>query len=253
MKPSIKIINSTIDFPIYESSDYSFRNKISQIGSRIGFGKTKISKKGIKVIRGLNNINININEGDKIGILGPNGSGKTTLLKLLAGIYAPTSGKVETTGKVCSMIDLGFGFHNDATGFENILISRVMQGESIKNVSEIYNSVDSFSGLGEYLDLPFRAYSSGMKSRLALSSALNSIPDILLVDEFFSTGDLNFTKISQDKIEEIIDRSSIMLFASHDLGLIKKICSKAIYMKNGSIKFLGDVKEASDMYKKDYN
>ena len=128
-----------------------------------------------------------------------------------------------------------------------------MQGESIKNVSEIYNSVNSFSGLGEYLDLPFRAYSSGMKSRLALSSALNSIPDILLVDEFFSTGDLNFTKISQDKIEEIIDRSSIMLFASHDLGLIKKICSKAIYMKNGSIKFLGDVKEASDMYKKDYN
>ena len=105
----------------------------------------------------------------------------------------------------------------------------------------------------EYLDLPFRAYSSGMKSRLALSSALNNTPDILLIDEFFSTGDLNFTKKSRDKIEDIIDKSSIMLFASHDLDLIKKICTKAIYMKNGSVEFFGDVEKASDMYQTDYN
>ncbi len=253
MKPSIKIKNSTLDFPIYENSDYSLRNKISQIGNKIGFGKTKITKKGIKIIRGLNNISLEINEREKIGILGPNGSGKTTLLKLLAGIYQPTSGKVEIVGKVCSMIDLGFGFHNDATGFENILISKVMQGESIKDITQIYNSVESFSNLGEYLDLPFRAYSSGMKSRLALSSALNNTPDILLIDEFFSTGDLNFTKKSRDKIEDIIDKSSIMLFASHDLDLIKKICTKAIYMKNGSVEFFGDVEKASDMYQTDYN
>jgi len=252
MKPSIKIINSTLDFPIYEGSDQSFRNKITQIGNKIGFAKTEISNKGIRVIRGLNNISIDIQEGDKIGILGPNGSGKTTLLKLLSGIYQPTSGKVETVGKICSMIDLGFGFHNDATGFENILISRVMQGESIKDKKEIFRSVESFSGLGEYLDLPFRTYSSGMKARLALSSALNNVPDILLIDEFFSTGDLDFTEKSRYKIEEMIDRSSIMLFASHDLSLIKKICSKAIYMKNGSIKFFGDVKEASKKYQAEY-
>tara|TARA_Y100000816_G_C26104548_1_gene586450 strand:- start:1344 stop:2105 length:762 start_codon:yes stop_codon:yes gene_type:complete len=252
MNPSIKVINSTLDFPIFEGADFSFRNKISEIGGKIGFGKTEISKKGIKVVRGLNNINIQINVGDKIGILGPNGSGKTTLLKLLAGIYTPTSGKVEIKGKICSMIDLGFGFHNDATGFENILLSKVMHGESIDNVKEIYDLVEEFSGLGEYLDLPFRTYSSGMKSRLALSSALSNVPDILLIDEFFSTGDINFTEKSKNKIKEIIDRSSIMLFASHDLSLINKICSKAIYMKNGSIKYFGDVKEASKKYQEEY-
>ncbi len=252
MNPSIKVINSTLDFPIFEGADFSFRNKISEIGSKIGFGKTEISKKGVKVVRGLNNINIQINVGDKIGILGPNGSGKTTLLKLLAGIYTPTSGKVEIKGKICSMIDLGFGFHNDATGFENILLSKVMHGESIDNVKEIYDSVEEFSGLGEYLDLPFRTYSSGMKSRLALSSALSNVPDILLIDEFFSTGDINFTEKSKNKIKEIIDRSSIMLFASHDLSLINKICSKAIYMKNGSIQYFGNVKEASKKYQEEY-
>ena len=165
----------------------------------------------------------------------------------------PTSGEIEINGKVNSMIDLGFGFVDDATGYENIMLSRVIRGESIRDKDSIMSAAEEFSGLEQFLNLPIRTYSSGMKSRLALSSALYSVPDILLIDEFFSTGDLEFSKKSRSKIKEIMDNSSIMMFASHDLSLIKELCTKAIYMKNGSISYYGGIDEARLMYEKDYS
>lgn len=250
MQSYIKLKNCSLDFPIYEESDFSFRNKISGFG-RVSINKESSSKK--RLVRGLNDLNLDITKGDKIAIIGPNGSGKTTLLKLLAGIYTPTSGEIEINGKINSMIDLGFGFIDDATGYENIMLSRVIRGESIQNKKAIMKAAEEFSGLGEYLDLPMRTYSSGMKSRLALSSALYSVPDILLIDEFFSTGDLEFSKKSRSRIKEIMDNSSIMMFASHDLSLIRELCTKAIYMKNGNISYYGNVDEARLRYKKDYS
>jgi ABC-type polysaccharide/polyol phosphate transport system ATPase subunit len=251
MTSHIKLKNVSLDFPIYEGADFSFRNKISSFG-RLSLNKGNDNKVR-RVVRGLDNLNIDINTGDKIAIIGPNGSGKTTLLKLLAGIYMPTSGEIEINGKVNSMIDLGFGFVDDATGYENIMLSRVIRGESIRDKESIMNAAEEFSGLEQFLNLPIRTYSSGMKSRLALSSALYSVPDILLIDEFFSTGDLEFSKKSRSKIKEIMDNSSIMMFASHDLSLIKELCTKAIYMKNGSISYYGDIDEARLMYEKDYS
>ena len=250
MTSHIKLKNVSLDFPIYEGADFSFRNKISSFG-RLSLNKGNDNKVR-RIVRGLDNLNIDINTGDKIAIIGPNGSGKTTLLKLLAGIYMPTSGEIEINGKVNSMIDLGFGFVDDATGYENIMLSRVIRGESIRDKESIMNAAEEFSGLEQFLNLPIRTYSSGMKSRLALSSALYSVPDILLIDEFFSTGDLEFSKKSRSKIKEIMDNSSIMMFASHDLSLIKELCTKAIYMKNGSISYYGDIDEARLMYEKDY-
>jgi len=250
MQSYIKLKDCSLDFPIYEGSDLSFRNKISGFG-RVSINKESSSKK--RLVRGLNDLNLDITKGDKIAIIGPNGSGKTTLLKLLAGIYTPTSGEIEINGKINSMIDLGFGFVDDATGYENIMLSRVIRGESIKNKKAIMEAAEEFSGLGEYLDLPMRTYSSGMKSRLALSSALYSVPDILLIDEFFSTGDLEFSKKSRSRIKEIMDNSSIMMFASHDLSLIRELCTKAIYMKNGNISYYGNVDEARLRYEKDYS
>tara|TARA_B110000008_G_C16945914_1_gene554449 strand:+ start:82 stop:837 length:756 start_codon:yes stop_codon:yes gene_type:complete len=250
MTSHIKLKNVSLDFPIYEGADFSFRNKISSFG-RLSLNKGNDNKVR-RVVRGLDNLNIDINTGDKIAIIGPNGSGKTTLLKLLAGIYMSTSGEIEINGKVNSMIDLGFGFVDDATGYENIMLSRVIRGESIRDKESIMNAAEEFSGLEQFLNLPIRTYSSGMKSRLALSSALYSVPDILLIDEFFSTGDLEFSKKSRSKIKEIMDNSSIMMFASHDLSLIKELCTKAIYMKNGSISYYGDIDEARLMYEKDY-
>ncbi len=250
MSSFIKLINSCLDFPIYEGADLSFRNKISSFG-RVSIDKTSNNKR--KIVRGLDDINLDIATGDKVAIIGPNGSGKTTLLKLIAGIYTPTSGEIEMNGKISSMIDLGFGFLDEATGYENIILSRIIEGESIKNKRDIMKSAEVFSGLNEYLDLPLRTYSSGMKSRLALSSALYSVPDILLIDEFFSTGDLEFSKKSRSRIKEIMNTSSIMLFATHDLNLIDDLCTKAIYMKNGKISYYGTIAKAKEMYEKDYS
>jgi len=247
----IKLNNVSLDFPLYEGLDLSFRNKITNFG-KLGIMKTR-SNLERKIVRGLDSINLDIKKGDKIAIIGPNGSGKTTLLKLLAGIYTPTDGKIDVFGKVSSMIDLGFGFVDDATGYENIILSKVIRGESIKDKKSIMQTAHDFTGLDEYLDLPMRTYSSGMKSRLALASALFSIPDILLIDEFFSTGDLEFSKKSRNKITEIMDNSSIMLFASHDLELIKKLCTKAIYMKNGKISYYGEIEKAREIYEKDFS
>ena len=250
MDSYIKMKSASLDFPIYEGLDLSFRNKLTKFGK---LGTTKI-KNSIerKIVRGLDNIDLDIKKGDKVAIIGPNGSGKTTLLKLLAGIYTPTSGEIQIHGKISSMIDLGFGFVDDATGYENIILSRVISGETIKDKNRIMKEAHEFTGLDEYLNLPMRTYSSGMKSRLALSTALFSIPDILLIDEFFSTGDLEFSKKSRGKIKEIMDNSSIMLFASHDLDLIKKLCTKAIYMKNGKINYYGSIEEAKKKYENDY-
>ena len=243
----IKAKNASLDFPLYEQSDFSFRNKITSFGKLSG---TKGKKNNI--IRGLDSINIEIKEGDKVAIIGANGSGKTTLLKLLSKIYSPSSGEVNINGKVCTMIDLGFGFLEEASGIENILLSKVIRGESIQNQDEIIENARNFSGLGEYLNLPIRTYSSGMKSRLALATALDSNPDILLIDEFFSTGDIEFAKKSKVKIMEIIDKSAILLFASHNLDVIEGICDKAIYMKNGKIENYGEVSEIKSIYIKDH-
>lgn len=250
MNSYIKLEDASLDFPIYEGSDLSFRNKISN------FGRISIDNKSYgvrKIVRGLDDINLEISNGDKVAIIGPNGSGKTTLLKLLAGIYAPTFGEIKINGKISSMIDLGFGFMDDATGYENILLSMVIRGESIENKKAIMEAAEEFSGLDEYLNLPIRTYSSGMKSRLALSSALHCVPDILLIDEFFSTGDLEFSKKSRVRIKEIMSNSSIMMFASHDLELIKELCTKAIYMKNGKVSYYGDIDIAKELYEKDYS
>ena len=250
MESYIKMKSASLDFPIYEGLDLSFRNKLTKFGK---LGTTKIRNSiERKIVRGLDNIDLDIKKGDKVAIIGPNGSGKTTLLKLLAGIYTPTSGEIQIHGKISSMIDLGFGFVDDATGYENIILSRVISGETIKDKNSIMKEAHEFTGLDEYLNLPMRTYSSGMKSRLALSTALFSIPDILLIDEFFSTGDLEFSKKSRGKIKEIMDNSSIMLFASHDLDLIKKLCTKAIYMKNGKINYYGSIEEAKKKYENDY-
>tara|TARA_S200000501_G_C20760474_1_gene715891 strand:+ start:304 stop:1059 length:756 start_codon:yes stop_codon:yes gene_type:complete len=250
MDSYIKMKSASLDFPIYEGLDLSFRNKLTKFGK---LGTTKIRNSiERKIVRGLDNIDLDIKKGDKVAIIGPNGSGKTTLLKLLAGIYTPTSGEIQIHGKISSMIDLGFGFVDDATGYENIILSRVISGETIKDKNSIMKEAHEFTGLDEYLNLPMRTYSSGMKSRLALSTALFSIPDILLIDEFFSTGDLEFSKKSRGKIKEIMDNSSIMLFASHDLDLIKKLCTKAIYMKNGKINYYGSIEEAKKKYENDY-
>jgi lipopolysaccharide transport system ATP-binding protein len=251
MKSEIILQNACLDFPVYDVESLSFRNKISKVGKKV-LNQTVKTNAGGRIIEGLKNINYNFNHGDRVAILGPNGSGKTTLLKLLAGIYSPTSGTLSTIGDTSCMLDIGFGFEQDATGYENIILSNITRGLSKDDIEKILPDIAEFSGLGEFLDMPFRTYSSGMQARLAFSSAIANTPDILLIDEFFSTGDIDFSEKSKKKVLKMMDNSSILVFASHDLELLDSICNKAICMHSGEIIFSGSTKEAIAEYKSIY-
>ncbi len=249
MKSEIILKNVYLDFPLYDAQVVSLRNKITSIGNKY-FSKIKKNTSGIKVIEGLKDFSYNFQYGDKVGIIGSNGSGKTTLLKLLAGIYSPTSGCIEKKGELSCMLDLGFGFEHDATGYENILLSNITRGLAKKEIDKILPEIVEFCGLGEFLNMPFRTYSSGMQARLAFASVIATTPDILLIDEFFSTGDREFSQKSRSKILELMNKSSILIFASHSMDLIEDICNKAILIKNGEIAFAGNPKETISFYKK---
>tara|TARA_B100000035_G_C20991702_1_gene550483 strand:+ start:176 stop:934 length:759 start_codon:yes stop_codon:yes gene_type:complete len=251
MRSEIILKNVNLDFPIYDVESLSIRNKISNFGKVI-VNKTSINNSGSRIVKGLKDINFIMNHGDRIALLGPNGSGKTTLLKLLAGIYSPTSGTLSKIGDTSCMLDIGFGFEQDATGYENIILSNITRGLSKNDIEKILPDIAEFSGLGEFLDMPFRTYSSGMQARLAFSSAIANTPGILLIDEFFSTGDIDFSEKSKKKVLEMMDNSSILVFASHDLELLDSICNKAICMHSGEIIFSGSTKEAIAQYKSIY-
>lgn len=252
MKSKIKIQSVHLDFPIYDYQSRSLRNKIKNYG--INMRKEALNnKQNKKIVEALKNVSFNFSHGDRVGLLGPNGSGKTTLLKLIAGIYSPTSGTIQKTGDISCMLDIGFGFEQDATGYENIILSNITRGLTRKEIDKIISEIADFSGLGEFLDMPIRTYSSGMQARLAFSSAIANSPDILLIDEFFSTGDIEFSQKSKKKVLEMMDISSILIFASHDLDLITKICNKAVCMQNGEVCFSGNTQDTIGYYKEKYN
>ena len=252
MECNIKLNEVCLDFPIYDSRSLSFRNAIKNYTRTFNDTRSIINKDGVKIIQALKSINLNIKDGDRVALMGANGSGKTTLLKLIAGIYAPTSGVFEKNGEVSCMLDMGFGLEPDATGYENIILSNIIRGADYKTTQDMIPNISEFTGLNDFLDLPLRIYSQGMQARLAFSSAVATNPNILLMDEFFSTGDIEFSKKSQKKILEIMDASSILIFASHDLPLLKDICNVGIFINNGEIVYMGDITETIQFYKKSY-
>tara|TARA_X000000368_G_scaffold418483_1_gene418359 strand:- start:3015 stop:3776 length:762 start_codon:yes stop_codon:yes gene_type:complete len=252
MKSEIILKNVYLDFPIYDAQSLSIRNKVRDIGSKV-VSRSKNDISGARVIEGLKDINLSLTHGDKLAVLGSNGSGKTTLLKLIAGIYYPTLGEVNCEGELSCMLDIGFGFEQDATGYENIILSNITRGLTKKSIDKLLPEIAEFSGLGEFLHMPLRTYSSGMQARLAFSSAVANTPGILLIDEFFSTGDIEFSEKSKSKVLEMMDNSSILVFASHDMDLLENICNKAILMKNGEIVFSGEPKDTINFYRDTYN
>lgn len=247
MKSFINLKNISLDFPVYEANSLSIRNTFKNVGRDL-ISRSKISMENRSIVKGLTDINLSIKHGDKVALLGSNGSGKTTLLKLIAGIYSPTLGNIEKKGKINCMLDIGFGFEPDATGYENIYLTNIFQGIQKKDIDIMLSEIEEFSGLGEFLNMPFRTYSSGMQARLAFSCAVANSPEILLIDEFFSTGDKDFLKKSEKKVLEMMSSSSILIFASHNLEMLKKICDKGILIKDGKVDDYGEINNIIEKY-----
>jgi lipopolysaccharide transport system ATP-binding protein len=190
-------------------------------------------------VRALENINLSVREGDRLGIVGHNGAGKSTMLKTLAGIYPPTRGTRTVKGQVSSLFDLHLGFEPEGSGWENIAYRGYLQGETPKTLRAKLDDIAEFSELGEFLDSPVRHYSSGMLVRLAFAVATAIDPEILLVDEVLSAGDLAFQKKCRTRMEEMIARAHLIVMVSHDLEALSRFCNLAIWLDHGRIVMTG--------------
>lgn len=196
----------------------------------------------------LKNISFSVKKGERVGVLGLNGAGKSTLLKVISGILKPTEGMVTTKGKIVPLIELGAGFDKNYTGRENIFLNGTVLGYSRQFLEEKYDEIVKFSGLKEFIDVPLKNYSSGMKARLGFSIATQVDPEILILDEVLSVGDAKFRKKSEKKILSMFDSGVTVLFVSHSIKQVEKICNKAIWLEEGRLKMAGDVAEVCRLY-----
>lgn len=196
----------------------------------------------------LKNINLEIKEGEAVALIGVNGSGKSTLLKLMTKIIYPNRGQVETYGKLTSLLELGAGFHMDFSGRENIYFNASIFGLTKKEIDNRLNDIIEFSELGEYIDNPVRTYSSGMFMRLAFSVAINVDAEILLVDEILSVGDQHFQEKCLNKMKELRQEGKTMVFVTHSMQSVKRLCDRAVWLCNGEIKMDGDTSKVVEEY-----
>lgn len=197
----------------------------------------------------LQNINFSLEKGDRLGILGLNGAGKSTLLKVIAGVFKPTEGSVTKHGKLAPLLELGAGFDMQYTGAENIYLYGAVLGYSKEFIDSKYDEIVAFSELEKFINVPLKNYSSGMKSRLGFAIATVVEPEILILDEVLSVGDAKFRKKSEKKVTDMFDKGVTVLFVSHSLEQVKRICNKALILDHGQMKAFGDIEEVAEIYK----
>ncbi|MCX7975279.1 MAG: ABC transporter ATP-binding protein [Candidatus Aminicenantes bacterium] len=230
---------------------YSARHRFQTFKSALLKGDLFRALKPDELVTALDGVSFQVRKGETFGIIGENGSGKSTLLKIIAGITKPTSGSVKTDGKISALIELGAGFHPEISGRENIFINGIMLGLSKKEIQDKFNEIVRFAELEDFIDAPVKTYSSGMYMRLGFSIAINVNPDILLVDEVLAVGDAAFVPKCLDRIDDFRRRRKTILFVSHDLATVKKICDRVAWLKAGKIMTIGDPSRVVDAYLQD--
>lgn len=198
----------------------------------------------------LKDVSFEVKQGEVIGFIGSNGAGKSTMLKVIAGVMKPTKGKVEVHGNICPMIELGAGFDMDLTARENIFLNGAVLGYSKSFIEEKFDEIVDFSELRDFLDVPVKNFSSGMTARLAFSIATVVEPEILIVDEILSVGDMAFQAKSEAKMKSMIGGGTTVLYVSHSIESIKSICSKAVWLEHGQVVKIGPAEEVCNEYSK---
>jgi ABC-type polysaccharide/polyol phosphate transport system ATPase subunit len=202
----------------------------------------------IHTVEALKNVNFEISHGTVLGIIGQNGAGKSSLLRTLAGIMPPTVGRIEVHGQISTLLALGVAFNTELSGTENILLAGLASGLTRDEVAEKRSEIIDFAGIGEFIDLPTKTYSSGMTQRLAFSVAVHMNPDILLIDEALSAGDAKFKVKAQEKMHELMNTARTLVLVSHGLNSILDLCNDAIWLEKGQIKMHSDPKSVVDAY-----
>lgn len=228
----ISIRHCGLALPVYGTSSRSFKKKA--ISAATG-GRIAAESGEITVVHALRDVSLEIGAGDRVGLVGHNGSGKTSMLRMLAGVYEPTTGALSVDGRVTSLIDVTLGMDQEATGYENIRLRGLILGLSRRQIDQLTPQIVEFSGLGDYVSMPVRTYSSGMVLRLAFSTVTCVQPDILLMDEWISVGDAEFVAKAQARLQQIVDKASILVLASHNQKIVDTLCNVRVHLDGGQI------------------
>jgi ABC-type polysaccharide/polyol phosphate transport system ATPase subunit len=256
---SIVAKNVHVEFPVYDHTARSLKHSFGlgplakginrlttetfKVGGQIGKGET-----GRVVIKALDDISFEIDEGDRIGLLGHNGSGKTTLLRTLAGIYEPVSGAMHISGRAFPLFDLQLGMDLDATGVENIWMRSKLLGLSTQQIKNALGDIAEFTELGDYLHMPIRTYSTGMMLRLAFAISTAIIPEILILDEMIGAGDAAFLARANERLKQFLGKAGILVIASHATPILRQWCNKGMLLEHGKLIAYGPIEEVIALY-----
>jgi lipopolysaccharide transport system ATP-binding protein len=232
VSPKIVGHGVVVDFPVFNNSHRSFKKAFMRATTGGYFSR---DAGNLVVVRALDNLDFDFREGDRIGLVGHNGSGKTTLLRVLSGVFEPIRGHVDVIGRVNSILDISMGFDPDATGLENIFLRGVMSGRRRREIAAQVDEIADFSELGDYLNLPVRTYSSGMLLRLAFAISTCIESEILLLDEWLTVGDSEFSAKASKRLQDMANRASILIVASHDSQLVDRVCNRVLRLDHGRI------------------
>lgn len=241
----IELTNVMLDYPLIGIGSQSLKNRV------LGMATGGLISPGdrIPVVRALDGVSFQLEEGERLGLIGHNGAGKSTLLRVLASIFPPTHGEVGLQGRVVSTLNIALGIEKEATGRENIHIRSRLLGLSRRQIERKIDEIIEFTELGEYIDMPARIYSSGMAMRLAFSIITAMDSDILLMDEVIGTGDAAFISKAERRLNEFVNRTKILVLASHSESVVRKFCNKCLLLKQGRVVSVGAVEDVLSVYR----
>lgn len=227
----IQLEHVSVEYPIFGAHAHSLKTTIASAatGGRIGYHT------GVTVVQALRDITLDLRDGDRLGVVGHNGAGKSTLLQTIAGVYPPTTGTYRREGTVSSLINPMLGMEMDASGYENIMIRGLIIGLSRRTIQKLTPDIAEFSGLGDYLDMPVRTYSTGMMMRLGFSIVTAVRSDILLMDEWLSVGDAEFQRQAENRLRDVVANTGILVLASHCFDLIDRECNRVVELDHGAM------------------
>ena len=245
--PHIETQNAWVEFPIFDAKSRSLKKAfLGKAGGTIGRNESNVV-----VIEALRDITLSLKMGDRVGLVGHNGAGKSTLLRLLSGIYEPTRGSATVRGRVAPVFDLGVGMDPEISGFENIVIRGMFLGQTRKQMAAKVDEIAEFTELGDYLSMPLRTYSTGMRVRVALGVVTSIDPEILLLDEGIGAVDAEFMKKARVRLQELVARSGILVFASHSNEFLAQLCDRAMWIDHGRIRQEGGIEDVVRAYEGD--
>ncbi|MCX7123486.1 MAG: ABC transporter ATP-binding protein [Gammaproteobacteria bacterium] len=236
----------SLNYPVFGANGRSFKSGIFNMAT----GGRLAKSHGTITVEALHDIHLNLQSGDRLGLVGHNGAGKTTLLKVLAQIFEPTQGTISVKGNSNCLFDIMMGMDIESNGYENIMLRGLILGLTRTQVKKIIPSIEEFADLGDFISMPIKTYSAGMKVRLAFGIITSMPAEILLIDEVVNVGDANFMEKAKQRMHGLIHQSDILVLSTHDVNIMKEFCNKVLWLEHGTIRAFGPITDILEQYSK---